>query len=146
MAGRSTIMSVTVMSWAWEQECPTATTKLVLLKLADNANDAGVCWPSMATIAQHCGIARETVVRTIKTLADAGLLSIEHRTAEGVKLPNIYHLPVARGGSDERSLPPPPEGGVVTRDHYQGQNEGGSDERSLAWISMEQNLVNIMAG
>jgi hypothetical protein len=28
--------------------------KLVLIKLADNANDSGECWPSYKHIADHC--------------------------------------------------------------------------------------------
>lgn len=87
-------MSVAAMTWAWKQKCPSPIAKLVLLKLADNANDAGACWPSLNTIAQHCGVARDTVWRVARQLEAAGFLRIEHRSAEGVSLPNLYHLSV----------------------------------------------------
>ncbi|MGB5741636.1 MAG: helix-turn-helix domain-containing protein, partial [Sedimenticolaceae bacterium] len=36
------------MNWAWRQTL-TPTLKLVLMALADSADDQGVCWPSVST-------------------------------------------------------------------------------------------------
>jgi biotin operon repressor len=98
-------MSVAAMSWAWQQDCPTPTAKLVLLKLADNANDAGECWPSLATIARHCGVERNTVWRVIRQLAERGLVRVEHRCVDGVALPNRYRLALTVGGVYQKSPP-----------------------------------------
>lgn len=38
------------MSACWPLQGMTATKKAVLISLADNANDDGVCWPSISTI------------------------------------------------------------------------------------------------
>ena len=39
-------MSGKVVGWAMEQITGSPTAKLVLIKLADNANEHGICWPS----------------------------------------------------------------------------------------------------
>ena len=50
------------MNWAWRQNLP-STAKLVLLALADAADDEGNCWPSVATIAGKAGVTTRTVRR-----------------------------------------------------------------------------------
>ena len=109
-------MSIKAIAWAFEQDVP-PTTKLVLLKLADNANDEGLCWPAQSTLSRHTGLARETVNRHVKKLEQLGILKIRRRSKEGVSLPNHYLLNL-RGvvtenhrGSDSESH------GVVTEDH-----------------------------
>lgn len=51
-----------------------ATAKAVLVSLADNANDAGECWPSIDTICERTCFARSPVIRAIQRLEAAGLL------------------------------------------------------------------------
>ena len=40
---------------AWRIKLDNSGLKLVLLALADMANDAGECWPSRGTLAEMCG-------------------------------------------------------------------------------------------
>lgn len=44
-------MSIAIMSAVWNTYDGTPARKLVLLALADHANDEGVCWPSLGRIA-----------------------------------------------------------------------------------------------
>jgi biotin operon repressor len=96
-------MSIRAIFWAFETECPTPSCKLVLLKLADNANDDGECFPSRPYLARHTGLSESSVRGCIKKLAESGLLAIIPRQRDGVNLPNVYrlHLPAefCRGGS-----------------------------------------------
>lgn len=62
------------MTAAWGVLLPHAD-KIVLLALADNANDEGDCWPSIATLAAKCGMDRTTVLRAIKRLEAAQHIS-----------------------------------------------------------------------
>ncbi len=71
------------MTAVWDLQLPDSE-KLVLLALADNANDAGVCWPSVATIARKCSKGERTVQGAIKSLEASGHLSRIEKVGKGV--------------------------------------------------------------
>ena len=56
-----------------------STHKLVLLALADNANDEGMCWPSMATIVAKTSLSERCVRGVIRELESAGRLLTHQR-------------------------------------------------------------------
>lgn len=62
------------MTAVWSLSLPDSE-KLVLLALADCANDEGQCWPSMATLAAKCSKSDRTVQAAIKALVAAGHLT-----------------------------------------------------------------------
>ncbi len=96
------------MNWAWEQPLPPVP-KLVLMALADNADDHGYCWPKMKTIAAKCSTSERTVQRTIKTLLAAGLLKKDARfSASGRQVSNGYTLALTY----HDKLSPPADGRV----------------------------------
>lgn len=68
-------MSIKIMTLAWSVAVGDHTDKLVLLALADNANDEGECYPSLTNIASRCEMHRATVVRSIQTLERDGHVS-----------------------------------------------------------------------
>lgn len=65
------------MSQAWQTDCKTHTQKLVLLALADNANDEGYCWPSITRLAGKCDLSRKGVMSCIQQLDLLGFIQIE---------------------------------------------------------------------
>lgn len=93
-------MSIKCMTWAWERDLRAAD-KLVLLALADHADDTGYCWPGSKGIAEKCGISRRTFFKSLNAMKDAALLSIESRhDDDGRQLSNSYLLHItdsARG-------------------------------------------------
>lgn len=76
-------MSMTLMAKAMAIKTGNPIRKLVLIKLADNANDSGECWPSYKHIADHCECSKSAVRDHIDTLISMGLLVKENRP--GVK-------------------------------------------------------------
>lgn len=72
-------MSIELMTGVWKHGPQNIGERLVLLSLADQANDEGYCWPSMDTIASRCCMSRPGVARIIKRLAEDGWLRIERR-------------------------------------------------------------------
>lgn len=88
------MMSFTCMAWASTQKTGSSTKKLILLMLADRANESGLCYPSQQRLADDCEMSRSAVSRNIKELESAGLLTIKHRSKDGVKLPNHYVLQI----------------------------------------------------
>lgn len=67
-------MSITLMSRVWETALP-STQKMVLLALADNANDQGrSCYPSVKLLSEKCTITPRAVQKNISILEAAGLI------------------------------------------------------------------------
>ena len=76
-------MSVHISSRAWLVQGISFAEKLVLLKLADMANDEGVCWPSNATIAAQCGLDARSVRRIVARLEGLGLVKRQAKFRPG---------------------------------------------------------------
>ncbi|HXI66968.1 MAG TPA: helix-turn-helix domain-containing protein [Steroidobacteraceae bacterium] len=87
------------MTWAWDQRVGNARTKLVLLKLADNANDHGIAWPKQTTMADECECDVKTIQRAVAELKRLGLISIT-RDASKPGAQNIYSFPPLKGQLD----------------------------------------------
>ena len=86
-------MSVHVSAWAWKQTVGDAGAKLLLLKLADQANDSGECFPSHRSLAMECEMSRRTVQRKLELLYELGLVVAEPRMrATGGKTSLLYVL------------------------------------------------------
>ena len=67
------------MTLAWQVQLPSSD-KLVLLALADNANDEGHCFPSVATLMDKCGMGERTVQDIIARLKSADHVTCHYRT------------------------------------------------------------------
>lgn len=92
-------MSVRMMSLVWELTLPDSE-KLVLLALADCANDEGRCWPSMKTLSGKCSKSDRTIQGCIKSLCAKGHLSREEVPGKGCHY--TVHPIVLLGGIDLR--------------------------------------------
>ena len=67
--------------------------KLVLLKLADNADARGVCFPSLSYLAQYCEVSVRTVKRHVNELEKQGFVKrIKRFDDSGRQRSNIYQL------------------------------------------------------
>lgn len=95
------------MVWAFDQECPSPAAKLVLIKLADHADDDGKCWPSQSGIARDCGLSRQTVNEQIGKLVQLGLIEREQRFSESGQQANVYFL-LCRNNRHPLSAEPTP--------------------------------------
>lgn len=96
-------MSIKLMSLVWELDLPPGE-KLVLLALADQANDAGVqCWPSVATIAKRSGQGERTVRRALADLEKLGHLTRNHRDGNSTQ----YEVHPCHSGTPAKKAPLP---------------------------------------
>lgn len=97
-------MSIKAMNWAWEQRLP-PNSKLILMALADAADEVGQCWPRVRIIAEKCCTSERTVQRVLKELETAGFLHIERNyRKDGSQSSNVYSLSLA---SPPDKLSPP---------------------------------------
>ncbi|EBB5077671.1 helix-turn-helix domain-containing protein [Salmonella enterica subsp. enterica serovar Typhimurium] len=100
-------MSMNLMAKAMSIKVGNPLRKLVLIKLADNANDEGECWPSYQHIADQCEVSRSTVKSHIRALEDMGLLKREFRRKGELNQSNVFYLTL-----DNAQQIPPESGGV----------------------------------
>jgi hypothetical protein len=92
-------MSIRIMTDVWDgPSVGSATVRLVLLALADQANDDGVCWPFMATIASRADCGLSTARKACAELEKQGLLARQLQKASDGKNNDrsIYRLNVDR--------------------------------------------------
>ncbi|HHE5679873.1 TPA: helix-turn-helix domain-containing protein [Citrobacter freundii] len=133
-------MSMTLMAQAMAIKTGNPIRKLVLIKLADNANDNGECWPSYQHIADHCECSRSAVRTHIDALIGMGVLSKENRiginNGKG-NTSNVYYLnldnpvppkstapvPSKITGMPLENTPPMPCGGTRTSHSFEPVNE-----------------------
>lgn len=78
-------MSIRIMTAVWERTDLSSTQKLVLLALADWANDEGLCWPSINRLAVKASMAGRSIQRIIRELEDAGFVRRDEVTGKGNK-------------------------------------------------------------
>ncbi|ELG8885467.1 helix-turn-helix domain-containing protein [Salmonella enterica] len=107
-------MSMNLMAKAMSIKVGNPLRKLVLIKLADNANDEGECWPSYQHIADQCEVSRSTVKSHIRALEDMGLLKREFRRKGELNQSNVFYLTL-----DNAQQIPPESGGA-------GADRGGA--------------------
>jgi helix-turn-helix protein len=93
------LMSIKLISKAWDLDLPTAE-KFVLVALADNASDEGVCWPSVRRIARKVAMSPRAVIRIIDRLEAKSLVVTKQKG--GGRIPNQYGLHLEAG----KILPP----------------------------------------
>ncbi|MEX0445362.1 helix-turn-helix domain-containing protein [Xenorhabdus sp. SGI246] len=110
-------MSMSLMVQAMSIRVGNPLRKLVLIKLADNANDKGECWPSYQHIADHCECSKSAVRNHIAALIKLGLLTKENRlgnhNGKG-NASNVYYLNLSVGPVSPKNMPPvPPAGSPV---------------------------------
>jgi hypothetical protein len=89
------------MNQVWDMELA-ASQKIVLLALADQANDEGYCWPAIPTIARRCSRSERTIFAMLLELETGGHLSRRQRT--GTSTVYIIHPDSLAGGEN---LAPP---------------------------------------
>ncbi|MFM8116398.1 helix-turn-helix domain-containing protein [Klebsiella pneumoniae] len=133
-------MSMTLMAKAMAIKTGNPIRKLVLIKLADNANDYGECWPSYKHIADHCECSKSAVRDHIDALISMGLLVKENRpgvkNGKGnasnlycMKLDNpmppksIAPMPSESTGMPSESIAPMPCGGTRTSHSFEPVKE-----------------------
>ena len=85
-------MSVRASSWAWSLEEVMGSEALVLLALADQANDEGFCWPSQEKLAPKARQSVSTLRRSLRSLEKMGLLTTITRSSTRGRRSNLYLL------------------------------------------------------
>ena len=117
-------MSIKIMTQVWETADSKGSELLLLLALADSANDQGVCWPSLPTLAKKTRMSRRYVIGLINSLVEKGWVKRIDTSGEKYKNSTVYRItpvnpaaPLPEIGGEAGSTPevnpssPPSEAG-----------------------------------
>lgn len=102
------------MSRAWRYSRHRGRELLVLLAIADYADDTGVAWPSVRTLAQKARVGESTAHRIIAALMRSGELEVT--TQGGGRDVNRYRVTVSEAVQDNLLDTGPKSGPVPIRD------------------------------
>lgn len=103
-------MSNLALAWAWEQDPGSTTTKLVLIALADTANDDGELWPSQRYLGHKVGLRERQVREHLSRLEERGFIErMERRRQDGTRSTDLFRLttpppvyPIPPEGTDDQ--------------------------------------------
>lgn len=119
-------MSIEAINWAFNQPIKKPSQKLVLLCLADFADDYGICWPRIKTVIKKTGISRETIFRCLKDLEAQNLIERVNRpTGDGSYTSNAYRLAFYQERIDDHPLSSLFKGRGCQNDTTPCQNDTG---------------------
>lgn len=125
-------MSIKLMNQAWEVKGLDPTTKLILMCLADHANEHDrTCWPAISTIANKCDVSRATVKRRMLQLEQYGLIRRRSRTGDSTL---YFILPDGEIDGVVQSEP----GSAVSQGRFTSEPGGGSTVEPLTTINRQE--------
>jgi DNA-binding MarR family transcriptional regulator len=108
-------MSVQAIALSLKAQGLKPSEKLLLLALANYADDAMKCWPSHKTLASDTGLSQRTILTTFKRLEDAGLLVREARSRnDGSRSSDIITLKLGGETISPRGATISPRGETVS--------------------------------
>ncbi len=99
------------MTQCWPLQGMSAPQKSVLISLADNANDDGVCWPSVARISERTCLSERAVRNAIRWLEDAKIIVSHQRNGR-----STWYTVNPASYNPGTTCPPAPDAGPPRHD------------------------------
>lgn len=119
-------MSFLILNAVWKASLPPMA-KLVLVALADFANESGECFPSVGMMVERCGMSDRGIQKQISELERSGYLRREFRNGRstlytitpehGSPHPRTTFTPAPNDVHPEHGSPSPPNGVHPTPEH-----------------------------
>jgi 6-phosphogluconate dehydrogenase len=95
-------MSIEVTTWVYRHSEERLGRRLVLLVLADHANDDGTgAWPSVETIGEKARLSRAQVQRCLRALEAEGAIEKAGKSRSGTSIYNV--LMTSEGGPQDEA-------------------------------------------
>lgn len=91
-------MSIKAMMHVWQHSRQRGSALVVMLALADMANDDGECYPGKGKLSEKCRLTVRNLTEVLRKLEAAGEISIHRRRNGKFNQSNVYRIEL--GGSD----------------------------------------------
>jgi hypothetical protein len=108
-------MSVKATTWVWSDSKSEGADRLVLLALADFADETGRCFGSWGTMQRKTRLSKSTIARSLKRLEESGELKLieASRIVNGRNFASVWQLPVQASDEQGGGVRMTPGGGVT---------------------------------
>jgi hypothetical protein len=108
-------MSVAATTWVWNSSKSEGADRLVLLALADFADESGRCFGSWGTMQRKTRLSKSTIARSLKRLEESGELKLMEasRIVNGRNFASVWQLPVQASDEQGGGVRMTPGGGVT---------------------------------
>jgi hypothetical protein len=125
-------MSWQALAWAIKQKTGSPGCKLLLLALANHANQHGRCWPSQQALADCTELSTKSVGRHGRELQSAGLLTMSQQSRAKGQWPTLeYQLHIPTEPQPTVGSPVPTVGHPVQRSPSDTLSNGPWDKYPL---------------
>lgn len=114
------------MAWAIDVRVGDPVLKILLIAIANYANESRRAWPSQSQLAYDTELSERTIRRRLDELKELGLIDIEHRRKDGRAASSIITLKTT--GQNGRLTPEQPD----TPDISTGQNQPFQPDTKVA--------------
>ena len=95
-------MSRVANDWVWKQNIKPATHKLILLAMADRADEYHCCYPSIARLERDTGLDRKTIQKGISNMIACGLLSDTGKRVGSTNKVRVLRMNIGEEQSQKR--------------------------------------------
>ena len=130
-------MSAKAVFWALEQRHLKPTDKLVLIVLANFANENNECWPSYQRIARDAVISRRTAIEILKRLESLGVVAFkQRRNDEGRQNSNVFKLQISATVKQIKPISQSAESSPIEESENSAEEENAPVEKKP--VSREQ--------
>jgi hypothetical protein len=108
-------MSVAATTWVWNSSKSEGADRLVLLALADFADESGRCFGSWGTMQRKTRLSKSTIARSLKRLEESGELKLieASRIVNGRNFASVWQLPIQASDELGGGVRMTPGGGVT---------------------------------
>lgn len=146
-------MSIKIMSLVWEKSQHKGSALLLMLALADHADDKGRCWPGMTSLALKTRMGRRNVVKLMERLEKSGEVVVEVRGGQAAS--NRYRINIELLGSDqlitsERVITTPSEPAITRvvngRSHESSITVNKTSRKKKSKVKMSAEVVEAIEG
>ena len=91
-------MSISIMDRVWRLSKATKGDLLIMLAIADFANDAGDAWPSVPTLANKSRLKERQTQYALRRLVRSGELKVSK--SKGPRGCHLYHITISEDGAE----------------------------------------------
>ena len=126
-------MSRIATDWAWSQAIKPATHKLILLSMADRADEHHCCYPSIARLERDTGLDRKTIQKGVAAMIESGLITDTGKRAGATNQVRVLRLNIGEEAAQKRDAfkaVNKPKNGNVTESGNVPKNGMGNDPKN----------------